>query len=48
MGKVRQARFNVSASETHHASVGLKPRSFLCFGGAGGGLGKKEALCIEM
>lgn len=29
MGKVRQAKFNVSASEAHHASVGLKPRSFL-------------------
>lgn len=33
VGKVRQAEFNVSASEDHHASVGLKPRSFLVFGG---------------
>lgn len=29
MGKVRQAEFNISASEAHHASIGLKPRSFL-------------------
>lgn len=27
-----QAEFNVSASEAHHASIGLKPRPFLGLG----------------